>query len=45
MYLEFIQNETDNLDPEGLDMLKLTNDNLSLVLNPKLKAENKNNSN
>ena len=45
MFLEYMEKETDNLDPEGLDMLKLTNDNLSLVLNPKLKAENKNISN
>ena len=45
MFLEYMEKETDNLDPEGLDMLKLTNDNLTLVLNPKLKAENKNNSN
>ena len=45
MFLEYMEKETDNLDPEGLDMLKLTNDNLTLVLNPKLKTENKNISN
>ena len=40
MYLEFMQNETDNLDPEGLDMLKLTNNNsTTLIINPYLKKE------
>ena len=38
--LEFMQNETDNLDPEGLDMLKLTNNNsTTLIINPYLKKE------
>ena len=37
MYLDFMQNETDNLDPEGLDMLILTNDNsTTLIINPEL---------
>ena len=37
MYLDFMQNETDNLDPEGLDMIKLTNDNsTTLIINPEL---------
>ena len=45
MFLEYMEKETDNLDPEGLDMLELANDNLTLVLNPKLKTENKNISN
>ena len=40
MYLEFMQNETDNLDPEGLDMLKLANNNrTTLIINPYLKKE------
>jgi hypothetical protein len=39
MYLDFMQNETDNLDPEGLDMLILTNDvnSTTLIINPELK--------
>ena len=36
MFLSFMENETDNLDPEGLDMLKLINDNTTIILNPKL---------
>ena len=37
MYLDFMQNEKDNLDPEGLDMIKLTNDNsTTLIINPEL---------
>ena len=38
MYLDFMQNYSDNLDPEGLDMLILTNDNsTTLIINPELK--------
>ena len=33
MFLEFMENETDNLDPEGLQMLRLTNDDNTIVLN------------
>ena len=40
MILEFILNETDNLDPEGLDMLCLTNDGNSIIINPNLKYHN-----
>ena len=37
MYLYFMQNYSDNLDPEGLDMLILTNDNsTTLIINPEL---------
>ena len=39
MFLEFMENETDNLDPEGLQMLKLDNNDTTLVLNPLLKSE------
>ena len=39
MFLEFMENETDNLDPEGLQMLKLDNNDSTLVLNPLLKSE------
>jgi hypothetical protein len=39
MFLEFMENETDNLDPEGLEMIKLNNDGISFVLNPNLRAE------
>ena len=39
MFLEFMENETDNLDPEGLQMIRLIN-NTTIILNPYLKAEN-----
>ena len=38
MYLKFMENETDNLDPEGLDLLQLTNNNTTLIINPTLKS-------
>ena len=34
MFLDFIQNETDNLDPEELDMLLLTNNSETIIFNP-----------
>ena len=37
MFLEFMENETDNLDPEGLDILKTINNNTTLIINPDLK--------
>ena len=39
MFLEFMENETDNLDPDGLQMLKLINNDTTLILNPWLKSE------
>ena len=36
MILDFILNETDNLDPEGLDMLCLTNNDNTIIINPNL---------
>ena len=36
MILDFIINETDNLDPEGLDMLYLTNNDNTIIINPNL---------
>ena len=36
MILDFMQNETDNLDPEGLDMLMLTNNDKTIIINPNL---------
>jgi len=39
MFLDFFKNETDNLDPEGLEMVKLNNDGISFMLNPNLKKE------
>ena len=39
MFLEFMENETDNLDPEGLEMIKLADNETRLILNPCLKAE------
>ena len=37
MFLEFMENETDNLDPEGLDILKTINNDTTLIINPDLK--------
>ena len=39
MYLEFMENETDNLDPERLDMLIVDNNRNTLFLNNFLKHE------
>ena len=39
MFLEFIENETDNLDPEGLEMIRINQDGISFFLNTILKAE------
>ena len=33
MFYNFIQNETDNLNPEGLDFLILTNNNTKIIFN------------
>ena len=33
MYADFMENETDNLNPEGLDMLLLKNNDTEIVLN------------
>jgi len=45
MFVDFMENETDNLNPEGLDLLLLENDSTELVFNPiylsKKKDENK----
>ena len=38
MLLDFIENETDNLDPEGLKMFKLYDNNTKMFLNPNLLA-------
>jgi hypothetical protein len=40
MILDFIINETDNLDPEGLDMLCLTNNDNTIIINPNLFQNN-----
>ena len=40
MIFDFMINETDNLDPEGLDMLKLINGNFKICINPDLKIHN-----
>ena len=37
MFLDFLQNETDNLDPEGLEMIRLTNDNTTMYINKYVK--------
>ena len=36
MFLDFMSTETDNLDPEGLDMLQLCEDDTKIILNPNL---------
>ena len=36
MFLDFMSKETDNLDPEGLDMLQLCEDDTKIILNPNL---------
>jgi hypothetical protein len=36
MIIDFIIKESDNLDPEGLDMLCLTNNDNTIIINPKL---------
>ena len=41
MFLYFIQNETDNLNPEGLDMLLLSNRNEKIIFNSRF-YQNKN---
>jgi len=38
MFIDFLENETDNLDPEGLEMIRLVNDT-TIVLNPYIKKE------
>jgi hypothetical protein len=35
MFADFIENETDNLSPEGLELLLLTNNNEKIIFNPK----------
>ena len=40
MFLEFMENENDNLDPEGLDMLRLANNDTFLYLNPSVYSKN-----
>ena len=42
MFLDYMKNETDNLDPEGIDMLILCNEKTKIILNPKLLTNNKN---
>ena len=39
MFLDFMEKEIDNLDFEGLDILQLTNEGKTLILNPRLKKE------
>ena len=39
MIADFMINETDNLDPEGLDMLKLSKENTYISINPYLTEE------
>ena len=39
MFLDYMENETDNLDPEGLQMLRLINNDTTLILNKYLKSK------
>jgi hypothetical protein len=39
MFLDFMSKETDNLDPEGLDMLQLCENDTKIILNPNLLSE------
>ena len=39
MFLDYMENETDNLDPEGLQMLRLINNDTTLILNEYLKSK------
>ena len=34
MFSEFINNKVDNLDPEDLDLLNLSNNNENIIFNP-----------
>ena len=43
MFLDYMENETDNLDPEGIEMLKLCDENTKIILNPNLLINNKKN--
>ena len=43
MLLEYMEKEGDNLDPEGLQMLRLDKTETTLILNPYLKYEVYNN--
>jgi len=36
MFIDFMENVTDNLDPEGLDLFLLINNDTKIILNPKL---------
>ena len=36
MYLDFMKNVTDNLDLDGLDILKISNNGISLEINEEL---------
>ena len=40
MILDYMENETDNLDPEGIEMLKLCDENTRIILNPNLLINN-----
>jgi hypothetical protein len=36
MFLDYMENETDNLDPEGIEMLNLCDENTRIIINPNL---------
>ena len=39
MFIDFMENETDNLDPEGLDLFLLINNDTKIILNQQLISE------
>ena len=39
MFIDFMENETDNLDPEGLDMFLLINNDTKIILNQRLLSQ------
>ena len=40
MFIDFMENETDNLIPDGLDMLLLTNQNEKIIFNAEYYRKN-----
>ena len=43
MILDYMENETDNLDPEGIEMLNLCDENTRIIINPNLFINNRKN--
>jgi hypothetical protein len=43
MILDYMENETDNLDPEGIEMLNLCDEKTRIIINPNLLINNRKN--